>query len=230
MTAAITPEVLPEVRRPVGRPASVTLMVPNRSLPERVKTINEYHRSACEAMRDAAAYAVMCGLELLAAKGATAHGSWERWVENNCEFSIETGKRYMRLADRLSQVGALKRVLAELPGGQVQTKGDRVAVAKAVSELTQGEELKQLYFDYGILREPAGVGGAREGAGRPTREEYQRKIAANVDAEWDSISKPLYRFITEQRYLYMAADRQQTIVDVLRGCVDMVDKTLKRGK
>lgn len=227
-TEPITPQVM--TKRPVGRPAKVTTLVPERAPADRARVANNYHALSRTAAQDAVSYAVMAGLELAAAKGEMEHGSFQPWIERNCEFTYRTAARYMQLAEKMVASGAFRSVMPSLPNGQVQTAGDRKALMAAIRETADGETLRQLYFDYDILkpRGETGPGGAREGAGRPTREVYQQKIAANIDAEWDGICKPLGRFITEQRYLYMDPQRQQTILDVLRGCVDMMEKVLQR--
>lgn len=215
-------EVLPPERKPVGRPVAALSMVPSRDIRGRIATINDYHQSACAAMRDAAAYAVMAGLELIAAKSTLPHGSWDSWVNTNCEFNIRTAQRYMGLAERLTAVGALKRALAGCPGGQVQTKGDRAAVLAAVGELTNGHELQQLYFDYGILREAKPTGGTREGAGRPSKAEQTQREARMAYEDWKAISGPLARYVSSKRFLYLDAQQLNEMREILRGALDLI--------
>lgn len=181
---AVTTEV---IKRPVGRPSNITRLVPERVPMDRAKVINSYHSLSRQAAQDAVSYAVMAGMELAAAKAALPHGSFMNWVEKHCEFTLITAQRYMLLADRMLESGAMKAVIKDLPAGQVQSAGDRKALLVAIRETTDGNTLQQLYFDFGILKPkdgPVQKGGARVGAGRPATSENfteARKAAMRQD-------------------------------------------------
>lgn len=71
------------------------------------KDINEAHRLAKECAETAIEHALRCGELLIAQKdtlrGAAGHGSWESWVEKNCEFSLRMAQRYMQAAKSVTR-------------------------------------------------------------------------------------------------------------------------------
>lgn len=224
----LTPEVLPAERRPVGRPAKVTTLVPDRSPADRAKTANSYHSLSRAAAQDAVAYAVMAGMELAAAKAQISHGSFLPWIEKHCEFSQQTANNYMRLAERMIASGSFRAVVPQLTDGQVQTAGDRKALLAAIRETADGATLQQLYFDFGILK-PRGetlMGGAREGAGRPTKAEQTEREARMAYEDWKAISGPLGRYVSSRRYLYLKEAEMEEMMAVLRGAIGLIEDTL----
>jgi hypothetical protein len=133
---------------------------------------NLYHRCAHTAAAQATGYAILCGLELqkirveLSKPGKrtdlnlTAHvrGGWESWVETNCEFSIDTALRYIAVANgvkgRLAQVTASRALLGCIdcqPSAMNETQ--RGKLLQAVGKVTEGETLRQLYLDFGIIKD-----------------------------------------------------------------------------
>lgn len=60
--------------------------------------INHEHRLAQASAADAVTHAVQCGELLIEQKRQTAHGEWEMWVTDNCEFSPNRATRYMKAA------------------------------------------------------------------------------------------------------------------------------------
>ncbi len=224
----LEPEVLPAEKRPVGRPAKVTTLVPDRSNGDRAKTANSYHNLSRAAAQDAVAYAVMAGMELAAAKAQIPHGSFLPWIEKHCEFSQQTANNYMRLAEKMVACGAFRAVVPHLTDGQVQSAGDRKALLAAIRETADGATLQQLYFDFGILK-PRGdvlLGGAREGAGRPTKAEQTEREARMAYEDWKAISGPLGRYVSGRRYLYLKEAELEEMMAVLRGAIGLIEDTL----
>lgn len=225
---SINPEVLPPEPRPVGRPAKVTTLVPDRNLGDRAKTANNYHNLSRAAAQDAVAYAVMAGMELASAKAQIPHGSFLPWIEKHCEFNERTAQNYMRLAEKMVASGSFRLVVPQLTNGQVQSAGDRKALLAAIRETADGATLQQLYFDYGILKDRSGVvlGGSREGAGRPTKAEQTEREARMAYEDWKAISGPLGRYVSGRRYLYLKEAELEEMMAVLRGAIGLIEDTL----
>lgn len=222
-----SPVVIPEVvKRPVGRPAKITTLVPERAIADRVRTINNYHNLSRQAAEDAVSYAVMAGLELAAVKAEIAYGQFMLWVEKHCEFSQMTATRYMQLAERMVESHEMKAALLQLPGGQVQTAGDRKALMAAIRETADGETLRQLYFEFGILKpkDSKPLGGAREGAGRPTTSETEALRKQCADADCDDIEMRLSKYVLGKGWQYLAEVRRVRFCDALRGAIKLIER------
>lgn len=65
-----------------------------------VDRINEAHRSARRDVVSAINHAIECGRLLLQAKESVAHGEWQRWISNNCDFGASAARRMMAAAKR----------------------------------------------------------------------------------------------------------------------------------
>lgn len=68
------------------------------SLGDLATRINGAHRRCEDAARSAVQYAVEAGGLLIEAKSLHEHGSWTKWIEENCEFSLRTAQVYMFIA------------------------------------------------------------------------------------------------------------------------------------
>lgn len=158
---------------------------------------NLYHRCAQTAAAQATGYAILCGLELQRIKAEVSKpgkrsdlqtalsGGWEKWVEENCDFSSKTALRYIAVADgikgRLAQVGMagkLSNLVDVAPSSLDQTQ--RETLLKSVSRVSKGQSLQQLYMDFGIIKADPRAnlrnGGATHTNGRPPTK--------NLDAEF----------------------------------------------
>lgn len=60
--------------------------------------INRQHRLAKETASQAVDHALACGELLLQVKGELPYGSFETWVEANCDFAPRTARAYMKVA------------------------------------------------------------------------------------------------------------------------------------
>jgi hypothetical protein len=121
-------------------------------------------------------YAAMAGRELLECRKGIKHGDWLKWVEQHCEFSVDTADRYLGLYTQLksklsnsarvrnliddksmsaeSLVKLLDRPPSELMPGETET------LLTDIRQATQGQTLRQLYFDFGLATAPKPTGGA----------------------------------------------------------------------
>jgi hypothetical protein len=79
-------------------------------LPALVIRANDEH-AACEAaIRSALQHAKACGVALLAAKKSVGHGGWEKWIGENCKFSVRMARNYMTIAKGWRQLANRQRV------------------------------------------------------------------------------------------------------------------------
>jgi hypothetical protein len=230
----IIPEVLPQEKRQVGRPAKVLSMIPKRSLAERAAKANQYHNSAAAAYAQASYFAVMCGLELLAAKAQCQHGEWIPWVEANCEFTDRAASKYMSIAElampRLQ--GGQPAALIDVAPSQMPA-ADRKALVKSVADLTEGKSIRELQmdlqFDIGSLRVPVDkpTGGAREGAGRPKHDEahYNAKVE-QARVEWEIVAQGIGTQMKKGSYRLLKREMLAPLVAILANATNELDHHL----
>jgi len=72
--------------------------------------INEQHRLSLESFTE---HAIRCGELLLEQKQRVGYGSFGKWIESNCEFSVSTANNYMKLAktpNAQGKSGAIRRL------------------------------------------------------------------------------------------------------------------------
>ena len=143
---------------------------------EAAARINHWHSITKQAGQMAIAAALHAGMELFQAK--LAHpGTFEQWIEANCEFDRRTAYRYLQLVQQA--LGA-----DDLPKLADSSAKKRDAAIEEFSAQTDAQTLTELYADFGIVRKaPSKMGGRREGAGRP-----KKNAAADEAAELDRIA------------------------------------------
>lgn len=83
-----------------------SLSVPSPSLAALASRINAEHRQASEALKSGLAHAKLAGEFLRETKAAVPHGQWQKWVNENCEFSGRTAQAYMRVAAQWESLNA----------------------------------------------------------------------------------------------------------------------------
>lgn len=136
--------------------------------------ISEGHRHASTHAKLAIAYALRAGLLLREVKVTVPHGNFESFVQS-CEFSPRTARRYMKLAENVAE-RLDHDALALLTGEFDDT--DLPQLADTLSNATSGQNLQQLYMEFGIVRTPAPIGGART----PTNAANGKAPAADLHA------------------------------------------------
>jgi hypothetical protein len=216
-------EVLPPQRGP-GRPPKYMEIVETRTLPQRAKKIGEYHKAAMTAAAYTAVYAVLCGLELLAARAQVRHGNWDTWVEDNCPFNRVTAWRYMQAAERkakdLPNVYGRKHLLDTPP--HLLPEKDRAELITAVTDAVDQQSWTELQLDLGLRTPEKPKGGAREGAGRPTKTEAERSKQAGATGECDELERELSRFVLGKTWQYLDDPRRVRFCDALRGALKLI--------
>jgi len=137
---------------------------------------NRYHRAAKSSAAMAIVYAAMAGRELIEWKKKAGHGRWLTWVENNCEFCDRTAERYIALyegiKDKLANSAHVRNLmnstrvsdlnkLLERPPSELLPEETEILL-KELRQATDGNSLRQLYFDLGIVSPPKEKGGANQ--------------------------------------------------------------------
>ena len=143
---------------------------------EAAARINHWHRITKQAGQMAIAAALHAGMELFQAK--LAHpGTFEKWIDANCDFSRVTAYKYLQLVQQALGTD-------DLPKLADSSAKKRDAAIEEFSAQTDAQTLTELYADFGIVkRTPSKMGGRREGAGRP-----KKNAAADEAAELDRIA------------------------------------------
>lgn len=141
--------------------ALVAMPVPGAEL-DRAARVNFFHRLSREAGLVAIRAAIAAGVELLEAKAEHA-GGFQSWVKAKCTFGLSTAYNYISLAEKTLPASTLPQLLA-LP------EADRETAIEEAATSTDSRTLTDLYTDLGIVkRTPSKMGGARPGAGRPSK-------------------------------------------------------------
>lgn len=96
MTKLTTAKDINEAHRRTQRLVDVDIGQPTAA------NINEAHRLAMASATKAVEYAAKCGRLLAAMKDQLGRGSFDGWVEKNCDFSRSTAYNYMRVLNRLA--------------------------------------------------------------------------------------------------------------------------------
>lgn len=189
-------EVLPARRGP-GRPPKVLEIVGDKTLPERADQIRVYHQSAMTAAAQTAMYAILCGMELLAARAQIAHGRWEQWVMENCPFAPVTAWRYMQAAQNkmkdIPNLSARKDLLLTAP--HLLAEKDRKLLVDSVKDAVDGQSWMDLQLELGLRMPPKDKGGAREGAGRPRTSDFSEERKTSIRQQYkfmlDNLTKAI---------------------------------------
>jgi hypothetical protein len=201
-------------------------IVETRTLPQRAKKIGEYHKAAMTAAAYTAVYAVLCGLELLAARAQVRHGNWDTWVEDNCPFNRVTAWRYMQAAERkakdLPNVYGRKHLLDTHP--HLLPEKDRAELITAVTDAVDQQSWTELQLDLGLRTPEKPKGGAREGAGRPTKTELEKAKELSAVDDCDDIESRLSKYVLGRSWTYLPAVRVQRFKDALKGALTLIEK------
>ena len=138
---------------------------------EAAARINHWHEVAKQSSEMAIAAALNAGLELFKAK-IDHPGTFEKWIEANCDFSRITAYRYLNLVQQAISADELPRI------ANGSDKMREAAIEEYAAE-TDSKSLTELYCDLGIIKKtPSKMGGKREGAGRKRRDAAEDEAAA----------------------------------------------------
>ena len=139
---------------------------------EAAARINHWHEVAKQSSEMAIAAALNAGLELFKAK-VDHPGTFEKWIEANCNFGRSTAYNYLKLVQQAISADELPKI------ANGSDKMRQAAIEEYAAE-TDSKSLTELYCDLGIIKKtPSKMGGKRDGAGR------KRKDAASEAAALD---------------------------------------------
>lgn len=137
--------------------------------------INHWHEVAKQSSEMAIAAALNAGLELFKAK-IDHPGTFEKWIEANCNFGRSTAYNYLKLIQQAISADKLPK----LASGSEKVR--QAAVEEYAAE-TDSKSLTELYCDLGIIKKtPSKMGGKREGAGRKRKDAAADESAALDEA------------------------------------------------
>lgn len=211
----VTPEVMPAKR---GRPNKILSMIP-RTLTEHAEKIKEYHFAATDHLAKGAMYAVLCGLELHAARARCEHGEWVPWVEKNCLFDRTTAWRYMSAAERvLAKISNVAQVqhLAELADGVMDDKKRQKLIA-AVKDNVGDMTFRQLYLELGITKDSQHLPTGAPGGSVKLTQEQKDEIVLGL---WREMVQNFRQFVIVRKdYVYIDPKILAEGLESIRDCV-----------
>ena len=130
-----------------GRPPKAVELAGKRSLPERITRMTQYHKAAQARASEAVLYAILCGMELIAARQDVAEGDWGLWVETNCPFEIATAYRYEEAAKRKTRDIPKLKTLCGFSDGlppHLLSNEQHEQLVLAIKDETAGETLSSI--------------------------------------------------------------------------------------
>lgn len=204
---------------------------------------NRYHRAARSSAAMSIVYAAMSGRELEERRKKIGHGGWDKWVEKNCEFNRITAWRYMTIAGQLKDKiqmfnalnisekadsqAALIKLLDRPPSELLPAETEQLL--KDIRQATEGQTLRQMYFDLGLASPPKPTGGANHlhsflKKNYPGHPEYLkltlRDLPKDVKAAWEKHLREA-KDPNDDTEVFLATDTWETLIRHLREeCLD----------
>ena len=157
--------------------------------------INHFHKISMQAGEVAIKAALEVGMHLFQEK-IRRGGTFQAWVDQNCDFSQRTAYRYLSLLQQ--SIGA-KNDLATLAD---QSAKKREATIDEFASTVESKTLSELMCDYGIItKSKSNLGGKREGAGRK-RKDSAAELAEQAEqiANSGALAKTVLYQITSDLY------------------------------
>lgn len=139
--------------------------------------INHFHKISMQAGEVAIKAALEVGMSLFQEK-VRRQGTFQSWVEQNCDFSQRTAYNYLNLLQK--SIGS-QNDLVQLSDMSAKK---REATIDEFASTVESKTLSELMCDYGIItKSKSNLGGKREGAGRKRKEELSSAAGAAEAAE-----------------------------------------------
>lgn len=139
--------------------------------------INHFHKISMQAGEVAIKAALEVGMSLFQEK-VRRQGTFQSWVEQNCDFSVRTSYNYLNLLQK--SIGS-QNDLMQLSNMSAKK---REATIGEFASTVESKTLSELMCDYGIItKSKSNLGGKREGAGRKRKEELSSAAGAAEAAE-----------------------------------------------
>ena len=203
-----TAEIHHVAKRGRGRPPNILQIVGDKPIQERVKVIREYHQAAYACVAQGAMYAILTGFELIAARAQIGHGYWKSWVAQNCPFTYRTACNYMEAAQRkYPQIPKVQHVSSFALGvaPHLLPPAQREELIEAVRYATDGESVRQLYLDLGLIKPPPDYsrlggdhGGGLARAALLKSPEYQEELKRRAEYEFTRCISELRVFVLKK--------------------------------
>jgi hypothetical protein len=203
------------------------------------------HTLASQCASMAVYCAAAAGAVMLCKKKTLKHGQFLPWVSNirlanGSPLGDRTAQRYMQLADemvarikalpnttRVSYLGEGAASCLETLAAFEPTKLDDLrnhAVAELVSKATNEKGLRQLYFDWGIMKEPGKLGGKYHPRKQYTDEEIEAKDMELLRERWARLVQSLHFEAEDGDWMKLAVSEVEAIIAEL----DDVSKRMKK--
>lgn len=172
--------------------------------------------------------ALLTGALLSHAKATIKHGNFRQWIKESLpEISYDTANRYRKLAEAVKEQklrGAtfdLEQLL-QLP--QLEAE-ERDAMLGKLAKATEGKSLKQLYFDFDIVKKPDSKGGSRISSGSEKSETTEEEILEALKDNWETFATTALDYIEDEEMPW--TDLPKTDREHLVGILEPFVKKLK---
>lgn len=157
--------------------------------------INHFHKISMQAGEVTVRAALEVGMLLFQEK-VRRGGTFQAWVEQNCDFSKTTAYNYLNLLQR--SIGS-QNDLVQLSDTSAKK---REATIDEFASTVESKTLTELMCDYGIItKSKSNLGGKREGAGRK-RKDSAAELAEQAEqiANSGELAKTVLYQITSDLY------------------------------
>ena len=120
---------------------------------------NQAHSNCLRAAAESVVWAVVAGLHLAEVRKRLKHGEWLPWLKENWKANKRTAQRYVAVAEGVKS--KFQRDWNLKPSSLIESKNDTVShlaslpqpeLIEAIKGVTQGETLRELYVEFGIVR------------------------------------------------------------------------------
>ena len=205
---------------------------------EILPAVERWHQMAIRHSRIAIWCAACCGQELIERKKEIGHGGWMKFLQV-LPFTRTTADKYMTLAEewkeRTGQSATAGCTLkpALLAGGSravLDLTDEQFTEIAEQTERTVGETtLRQLYFDWGICKEPHRPGGNMRKGEKAPRALTEEEIHATCAETWARMVEELTEHGRRQKtYIHMTDSELAVHREGLKRVVDELDAEIAR--
>ena len=153
--------------------------------------------------------------------------TFQDWLTANTSVSIKTCYNYINAAKRTMGSGIVEELAKK---GTVEIT-ESVTAAMTRMKL-ESKPLTELYCDVGIIKKtPSKMGGRREGAGRPRKDDAEALAKAAEEIAGKAGAEELKKTVGNVYVLAVSQDGFGAFAtDELKETVDLLEQVLKRAK
>lgn len=187
--------------------------------------INHYHQLSMQAGVVAVKAALEVGMTLFQEK-IRRQGTFQAWVEQNCDFSIRTSYNYLNLLQK--SIGS-QNDLMQLSDMSAKK---REAAIDEFSSTVESKTLSELMCDYGIIqRSKSNLGGKREGAGRKRKDDAEALAREAEEIAGKAGALEISKTVGDLFVLAVSQDLFGSVGTVeLKEQIETLEQVLKRAK